>query len=265
MRDRALERFEELFGPEFGHGKAFDLAQLRYALAELGNPQDKLPRIIHVAGTNGKGSTIAFMRAIAEAAGLRVHAFTKPHLFCLNERFLVASNPIDDDALIAAAERVAQIAPDLTQFDAQVATAFLLFGETPADLTLIETGMGGFDDSTNVIIAPAASVITPIGLDHQDALGATLKEIAAHKAGILKRDVAVHVEHVRSARDMRVALRRGAEPIEHHEYVALRARTARSKFADRFYFAVRDGCTAQQRLEAERRAALPLRQAETAP
>ena len=127
MRDRALERFEALFGPEFGHGKPFDLAPVHAALNTLGNPQDELPFPIHVAGTNGKGSTIAFMRAIAEAAGLRVHAFTKPHLFQLSERFLVASEIVSNDRLIAAAERVAQIAPSLTQFDAQVAAALLLF------------------------------------------------------------------------------------------------------------------------------------------
>jgi dihydrofolate synthase/folylpolyglutamate synthase len=185
LRDFALERFEALFGPEFGHGKAFDLAPLRATLAALGNPQDKLPPIIHVAGTNGKGSTIAFMRAIAEAAGLCVHAYTKPHLFKLNERFVISGAPADDDVLVAAAEHVAAISRDLTQFDAQVAAAFLLFSETPADVVLLETGMGGRDDSTN-IATPTLSVITPIDLDHQDVLGATLAEIAVHKAGIIK-------------------------------------------------------------------------------
>lgn len=185
MRDVVSDKFTELFGPEFGHGKAFDLAPLRAALAALGNPQDKVPPIIHVAGTNGKGSTIAFMRAIAEAAGLRVHAYTKPHLFKLNERFVVAGAPASDEALIAATECIAAISRNITHFDALIATAFLLFSETPADLVLLETGMGGRDDSTNVV-TPALSVITPIGLDHQDALGATLAEIAAHKAGIIK-------------------------------------------------------------------------------
>jgi dihydrofolate synthase/folylpolyglutamate synthase len=154
----------------------------------LGDPQRSLAPIIHVAGTNGKGSTIAFMRAIAEAAGLRVHAFTKPHLFALRERFVVSGEVASDDALIAAAERVHAIAPELSQFDAQVAAAFLLFSETRGDVVLLETGMGGRDDSTNVVPWPALTVITPIGLDHQDALGATLAEIAAHKAGILKRN-----------------------------------------------------------------------------
>lgn len=185
MRDHALERFETLFGPEFGHEKALELAPLRRALAALGDPQAKLAPVIHVAGTNGKGSTIAFMRAIAEAAGLRVHAFTKPHLFKLNERFVVGGEIVSDEALIAAAERVHAIGADLTQFDAQVAATFLLFSETPADLVLLETGMGGREDSTNVIEAPAVSVITPIGWDHGDALGPEMSDIAAHKAGIL--------------------------------------------------------------------------------
>jgi len=186
LRDPAQERFDTLFGPEFGHGKPFDLSKLRNALEALGSPQLALPPVIHVAGTNGKGSTIAFMSAIAEAAGLKVHAFTKPHLYQLNERFAVSSRFADDRALLEAAEDIARTDPSLTQFDAQVAAALLLFREHQADIALIETGMGGRDDSTNVIEAPAACVITPIGLDHQDALGASLAEIAVHKAGILK-------------------------------------------------------------------------------
>jgi dihydrofolate synthase/folylpolyglutamate synthase len=188
INDAALDAFDRWFGPEFGHGKPLGLASLRIALAKLGQPQTRLPPVFHVAGTNGKGSTIAFMRAFAEAAGLRVHAFTKPHLFKLNERFVVAGQTAGDDALIAAAKRVYAAAPTLTQFDAQIAAAFLLFSEARADLVLLETGMGGRDDSSNVIPAPALSILTPIGLDHQDALGATLAEIAAHKAGVIKRD-----------------------------------------------------------------------------
>lgn len=189
MSDRAQETFTRLFGPEFGHGRPFDLAHLRAALDALGDPQRRLPPVIHVAGANGKGSTIAFMRAIAEAAGLKVHAFTKPHLFALRERFVVAGEAASDDALIAAAERVARVSAKLTQFDAQVAAAFLLFSETSADVVLLETGMGGRDDSTNVIEHPALTLITPVALDHQDALGPGLADIAAHKAGILKPNV----------------------------------------------------------------------------
>jgi len=184
--DPVQQRFVELFGPELGHGKPFDLNTLRNALEALGAPHLALPPVIHVAGTNGKGSTIAFMSAIAEAAALKVHAFTKPHLFQMNERFVVSSRFADDLTLFAIAQDVAHVGPNLTQFDAQVATAFQLFHEYHASLTFLETGMGGRDDSTNVIEKPAASVITPLGLDHQDALGATLAEIASHKAGILK-------------------------------------------------------------------------------
>ncbi|MGH6950518.1 MAG: bifunctional folylpolyglutamate synthase/dihydrofolate synthase, partial [Vitreimonas sp.] len=193
----AQQTFDRLFGPEFGHGKAFDLALLRAALAALGDPHKKLPPVIHVAGTNGKGSTIAFMRAIAEVAGLRVHAFTKPHLFHLGERFAGAGAPASEEALAAAAERIAAAAPDLSQFDAQIAAAFLLFSETHADLALIETGVGGRCDSTNAIDRPALSVITPIAADHEDILGPSLADIAAHKAGILKRGVTAIVARQR--------------------------------------------------------------------
>ena len=186
MNDPALAAFNRLFGSEFGHGKAFDHARLHATLNQLGAPQTKLAPVFHIAGTNGKGSTIAFLRAIAEAADLRVHAFTKPHLFALRERFIIGGKEAADEALIDAAKRIAAIDQQLTHFDAQVAAAFLLFSQTPADLTLIETGMGGRDDSTNIIAKPALSIITPIGLDHQDALGATLADIATHKAGILK-------------------------------------------------------------------------------
>jgi dihydrofolate synthase/folylpolyglutamate synthase len=180
------DAFTRLFGPEFGHGKPHDLARMHAALAALGKPQERLPPVIHVAGTNGKGSTIAFMRAIAEAAGLRVHAFTKPHLITLNERFLIAGDPAQDEILIAAAERVADAAPALTQFEAQVAAALLLFSETPAELCLLETGMGGLDDATNVVQQPSACVLAPIDLDHQEFLGPGIADIAGHKAGILK-------------------------------------------------------------------------------
>jgi dihydrofolate synthase/folylpolyglutamate synthase len=151
------------------------------------------------------------MSAIAEAAGLKVHAFTKPHLFQLNERFTVSSRFADDRALLEAAQDIARADPALTQFDAQVAAALLLFREHAADLTLIETGMGGRDDSTNVIEAPAACLITPIGLDHQDALGATLSEIAAHKAGILKTGAPAII--ARQAPEAMEIIERNAEAI----------------------------------------------------
>ncbi len=188
MPDPALATFNRLFGPEFGHGKPFDVPRLERALGQLGSPHANLPPVVHVAGTNGKGSTIAFMRVIAQAAGLRVHCFRKPHLFELMERFMFADETVRmERAVVEAAERVAAVDSGLTQFDAQVAVALLLFSEMPADLVVLETGMGGRNDSTNVVEHPVASVITPIGLDHQDVLGSSLAEIAAHKAGILKR------------------------------------------------------------------------------
>jgi len=211
VNDPVQQTFDRLFGPEFGHGKPFDLNLLRNALAALGSPQDALPPVIHVAGTNGKGSTIAFMSAIAEAAGLKVHAFTKPHLFQLNERFTVSSRFADDRALLEAADDIARVEPRLTQFDAQVAAALLLFREHQATLALIETGMGGRDDSTNVVAKPAACVITPVGSDHQDVLGETPEEIAAHKAGILKPGVAAIV--ARQAPEVMAVIEARAEEI----------------------------------------------------
>lgn len=189
MRDDALQQFNELFGPEFGHGKALGLERLREALKALGSPQDHLPPTLHIAGTNGKGSTLAFMGAIAQAAGLVVHAFTKPHLFLVRERFLIANALADDADLIKAAKQVAKATSALTHFDAQVASAFILFSQTPADVVLLETGMGGRDDSTNVIASPALTLISAIGHDHQDALGGSIEAIAAHKAGIIKSGV----------------------------------------------------------------------------
>ncbi|MGD9966011.1 MAG: folylpolyglutamate synthase/dihydrofolate synthase family protein [Hyphomonadaceae bacterium] len=187
MNDPVQQRFTDLFGPEFGHGKPFDLKRLGAALEALGSPQLKLPPIVHVAGTNGKGSVIAFMRSLAEAMELRVHTFSKPHLFELRERFEAASKPgAEEHDLIAIAEEIARADASLTHFDAQVAAAFLLFSRTPADLVLLETGMGGRDDSTNIIANPAATVITPIGIDHREALGPTLADIASHKAGVIK-------------------------------------------------------------------------------
>lgn len=188
MSDRVQQTFERLFGHEFGHGKAFNLTALIAALDALGGPQFDMAPVIHVAGTNGKGSTIAFLRAIAEAAGHPVHAFTKPHLFELRERFVVGSELASEDALIEMAEDIARFGgAGLTQFDAQVAAAVTMYRENEGHLILLETGMGGRDDSTNVIPA-AATIITPIGMDHAEVLGPTLADIAAHKAGILKPD-----------------------------------------------------------------------------
>lgn len=164
------------------------LERLQRLLAALGNPERRLPPVIHVAGTNGKGSTCAFLRAIAEAAGQRVHVYTSPHLVRFNERIRLAGDLVADDALDAALaeiERVNDAAP-ITVFEAITAAAFLLFAAHPADLAVIEVGLGGRFDATNVIASPAAAAITAISLDHREFLGDTETVIAAEKAGIIK-------------------------------------------------------------------------------
>ena len=176
------------------HPKRIDLALDRMwrILAALGDPQRRLPRTIHVAGTNGKGSTIAFMRAILEAAGLRVHVYTSPHLVRFNERFRLGAERegrLVSDAELGDAlrecERVNAGAP-ITVFEITTAAALLLFARNAADVLLLEVGMGGRLDATNVIDRPLASVITPVSFDHAEHLGDTLGKIAAEKAGILK-------------------------------------------------------------------------------
>ena len=176
------------------HPKKLDLSldRLRRLLATMGNPERNLPPVIHVAGTNGKGSTIAFMRTILAAAGRRVHTYTSPHLIRFNERITLAGEHISDEQLASVLGRCESAAGDLplTYFEASTAAAFLAFSETPADVVLLETGLGGRLDATNVVPSPRACVITPIGLDHQDWLGETLADIAFEKAGILKTDAA---------------------------------------------------------------------------
>ena len=174
------------------HPRLIDLSldRLHRLLAALGHPERRLPPVLHVAGTNGKGSACAFMRAVAEAAGLRVHAYTSPHLVRLNERYRVAGALVTDAALAAAMEAVEQVnagAP-ITVFEVMTAAAFVLFAATPADLCILEVGLGGRGDATNVI-TPAACAITSISLDHREMLGDTLALIAAEKAGILKPGV----------------------------------------------------------------------------
>jgi dihydrofolate synthase/folylpolyglutamate synthase len=160
-------------------------------LAALGNPQDALPPVIHVAGTNGKGSTVAFLRAFLEAAGYRVHVYTSPHLVRFHERIRVAGDLIEEDRLLALleeCERVNAGAP-ITFFEITTAAAFLAFARKPADVALLEVGLGGRFDATNVIAQPAVTAITPVSLDHQHFLGDTVAEIAFEKAGILKQGV----------------------------------------------------------------------------
>ncbi|HET6182741.1 MAG TPA: folylpolyglutamate synthase/dihydrofolate synthase family protein [Acetobacteraceae bacterium] len=171
------------------------LERLRTLLAKLGSPETRLPPVIHVAGTNGKGSTCAFLRAIGEAAGWRVHVYTSPHLVRFNERIRIAGQLVSDAALADALEEVERVndgAP-ITVFEVITAVAFVLFARTPADLCVLEVGLGGRGDATNVIARPAACAITSISLDHQDLLGDTLAAIAGEKAGIVKPLVPVAI------------------------------------------------------------------------
>ncbi|MEM8772053.1 MAG: folylpolyglutamate synthase/dihydrofolate synthase family protein [Pseudomonadota bacterium] len=158
------------------------------ALDRLANPHKRLPPVFHVAGTNGKGSTIAFMRAMLEAAGKSVHVYTSPHLVRFNERIVLAGKEASDAAIMDVFARVDAAVGDekLTYFETITCAAFLLFAETPADYLLLEVGLGGRLDATNVLDKPLAAVITPVDLDHQQFLGETIAEIAAEKAGIFR-------------------------------------------------------------------------------
>ena len=166
------------------------LDAIRGISAALGDPQKSF-KAIHVAGTNGKGAVCAMLDAALRANGLRVGRYTSPHLVKLNERFFLDGAPIGDDALSAAAEKVAKIAPgDLTFFEALTAVAFLVYAEAKVDYAVLETGLGGRLDATNVCV-PELCVITRIGLDHCDWLGDTVEKIASEKAGIIKPHVPV--------------------------------------------------------------------------
>jgi len=166
------------------------LERMHALCSALGDPQTRLPPVVHVAGTNGKGSTIANLRAMTEAAGLRTHVYTSPHLVRFNERIRLAGRLVETDRLTAAIDRVEAL-PDIdaTVFERTTAAGFLLMAEEPADIALIEVGMGGQLDATNVIDRPLLSVITPVDVDHAEFLGSTISAIAAEKAGILKPGV----------------------------------------------------------------------------
>ncbi|MFS8036402.1 bifunctional folylpolyglutamate synthase/dihydrofolate synthase [Xanthobacter sp. AM11] len=183
------------------HPKKIDLSlsRMERLLEALGHPERHLPPVIHVAGTNGKGSTVAFMRAMLEAAGRSVHVYTSPHLVRFNERIRLGRPGggalVSDLALADALDRVeaANAGAPVTFFEITTAAAFLLFREQPADVLLLEVGLGGRLDATNVVDQPLASVITPVSIDHVDFLGATVEAIAAEKAGIIKPRVPVVV------------------------------------------------------------------------
>ncbi|MEM6758955.1 MAG: folylpolyglutamate synthase/dihydrofolate synthase family protein [Pseudomonadota bacterium] len=175
------------------HPKIIDLTLDRVwrLLKALGNPQNDLPPVIHIAGTNGKGSTQAMLRAGLEAAGHRVHAYTSPHLTRFHERIRLAGTLIEEDALTALLDEcyAANGGDDITYFEITTCAAILAFARTPADYTILEVGLGGRLDATNVIDKPALTVITPVSMDHEAFLGDTLSAIAGEKAGIIKRQV----------------------------------------------------------------------------
>ncbi len=189
--DALLARFLPL------HPKKIDLSlgRITRLLETLGNPGRSLPPVIHVAGTNGKGSTIAFMRAILEAAGKRAHVYTSPHLVRFNERIRLAApggGKLADDAQLEEVFERCELAnggAPITIFEITTAAALLLFSEIPADYLLLEVGLGGRFDATNVIDRPLASVVTPVSIDHPEFLGTTIDKIAFEKAGIIKRGV----------------------------------------------------------------------------
>ncbi|CAM3428248.1 folylpolyglutamate synthase/dihydrofolate synthase family protein [Paracoccus nototheniae] len=177
------------------HPKVIDLSldRMHRLLAALDHPERRIPPVIHIAGTNGKGSTQAMIRAGLEAGGARVHAYTSPHLAQFRERIRLAGTLISDEALAAtlAECEAANDGQPITFFEITTAAAFLAFARTPADYTLLEVGLGGRLDATNVIDAPRLTVITPVSIDHTQYLGDTLPLIAAEKAGIIKPRVPV--------------------------------------------------------------------------
>lgn len=172
------------------HPKVIDLSleRLERLLAKLGNPEKKLPPVIHVAGTNGKGSVCAMLLAGLSAAGKRVHLYTSPHLVDFHERIQLAGQKINEQSLadILAECEIANGNEPITFFEITTAAAFLAFSRCDADYVILEVGLGGRLDATNVVTAPALAIITPVSLDHQQYLGTTIREIATEKAGILK-------------------------------------------------------------------------------
>ncbi|MEP3888826.1 MAG: folylpolyglutamate synthase/dihydrofolate synthase family protein [Hellea sp.] len=191
MPDQAsAERVEQaLAALKALHPKKIDLGleRIERVLQKLGNPQHKLPPTIHIAGTNGKGSTVAYLRAFAEAAGLKAHVYTSPHLVHFRERIVVGSEEISDENLVDVLSRTreANAGEPLSFFEATTAAAFLAFSESPADICIIEVGLGGRYDATNVM-TPACCGITPIDLDHAEFLGRDIAGVAREKAGIMK-------------------------------------------------------------------------------
>ena len=216
------ERVFDLLGETIPVSIDLNLGRMSRLLKALGSPQRYMPPVIHVAGTNGKGSVIAFLRSILEEAGYRVHVYTSPHLIRYNERIRVNGRLILDDELsviLKTCLRINRQRP-ITFFEITTAAAFLAFSQNAADLTLIETGLGGRLDATNLIEKPAVSVLTPISIDHEHYLGKGVKHIAKEKAGILKQGrPAVLAKQTPLASQVveRVASRKGS-PLWRHGY-----------------------------------------------
>jgi len=192
------------------HPKSIDLALDRVLrlLGALGNPQNRLPPVIHVAGTNGKGSVCAFARAMLEAQGLRVHVHTSPHLVKFHERIRLAGKLISEEGLVSLLEEVEQVnqGREITFFEITAAAMFLAFSRYPADAVVLEVGLGGTFDATKVVPNPVMTVIQPVGLDHKEFLGDDLASIAAEKAGIIKKGAPLVVgPQVEVARDVILA------------------------------------------------------------
>ena len=212
--DAILKRLSAL------HPKLIDLSLDRILplLAALSDPHERLPPVIHVAGTNAKGSTIAYLRAFLEASGKRVHVYNSPHLVRFNERIRLAGKLVGTRRLNAALEKVEAVNAQrpMTFFEITTAAAFMLFAETEADYLLLETGMGGTYDTTNVVRQPLGVIITPVDLDHQAFLGNTIAKIAGEKAGIFKRGskavIGIQQDEGRAVLD-RAARRLGIVPL----------------------------------------------------
>ena len=206
MTDQILERLMRL------HPKLIDLGleRMERLLAAMGSPHRKLPPAVHVAGTNGKGSLVAYLRGMVEAAGYRAHVYTSPHLVHFNERIRVAGQLISDNLLedVLTECEEANAGQPITFFEITTVAAFLAFARVPADIAIIEVGMGGRLDTTNVI-DPILSAITPIGYDHTGFLGDTLEKIAGEKAGILKHAVPAVIGRQREASAGVIAARAG--------------------------------------------------------
>ncbi|HUN12129.1 MAG TPA: folylpolyglutamate synthase/dihydrofolate synthase family protein [Rhabdaerophilum sp.] len=218
ISDAYIARFQSLHPIKIDLG----LERIERLLAKMGHPERQLPPVIHVAGTNGKGSTIAFMRAMLEAAGAAVHAYTSPHLVHFHERIRLAApgggKLVSENALVEAFERVEAVnaGDPITFFEITTVVAIDLFRRNPADYVLMEVGLGGRLDTTNVIEHPAASVITPVSMDHREHLGDTIAKIAFEKAGIIKRGAPLilaeqHPDAIAVCR--REAARHGVRPL----------------------------------------------------